>query len=116
MVAVLSPEYLGLAVRTISVWVAVWSLVSAVRDVPPPTMTLRVVVAIVGTAILLWGRAPVNVHVFWAIIHVLPFAATFAATATPRPVLDTLIILLYFLFVVNRGHPYNKLYSILAQS
>jgi len=106
-------NYLKYSSLTLSAIILYWAVISELYvEIPAPTLLLRAVAATVGTAMLAFVCAPLDVHVFWAIIHLSPFLITAKAS---DPKVDALVVTAYGLLLSLSGdnNPYANLRPII---
>ena len=102
-------EYLKYSSYTLSAVVSLWTLVSQTfaTQVPVPTFSLRMGTALVGTAMLLSIDVPLQLHVFWGLIHFLPLTVK---SQNSDVKLDKFIVVTYVLLLaIHKRNPYTKL-------
>ena len=109
-------KFLKYSSVTLSAIIFYWAILSHFHSaIPAPTLLLRTLAALVGTALLVLVCAPLDVHMFWAIIHLSPFLITAKAS---DPMVDAVIVTGYGLFLVACGgsNPYTKLEEIVKSN
>ena len=109
----LQKNYLKYSTMTLSVIIFYWSLISVLYSkVPTPTLFLRATAAIIGTiATITVVDCPLDVHIFWVIIH---FSPLFMNGTTPQPKIDMYVVVIYSIFLIFSGsnNPYINLANI----
>ena len=107
-------DFLKYSSFTLSAIIFYWAILSQFHSaIPAPTLLLRTLAALVGTALLVLVCAPLDVHMFWAIIHLSPFLITAKAS---DPMVDAVIVAGYGLFLTACGgsNPYAHLRAMMT--